>query len=310
MNAPLEPRMLFAALVTAEPLAVLGVVLVPLLRRAPSEDTNALLLEEGIRLGLTAVEEVSAQGVVSEVRVRHRGTDPLLVLQGEEILGAKQNRSFNSSFVIAPGTDVVLPVSCVEQGRWRHESASFRAAATTLAPELRARKLKRVTASVRTTGRYDADQRGVWSDVREYMDATGTFSATSAYEDARQSRADEAERIARSVEPLPDQVGLAVVRGGRVVMLDVFGSPRLFARAFRKCLRGALASVALGSEPESRGERPARETVHDTLRELAHCDAVSARAPSGGDTVTGAGARTAWAAAVWNGRVYHCAAAA
>jgi len=37
---------------------------------------------------------------------------------GEELVGGKQDRIVNSSFLIAGKTEVVIPVSCVEQGCW------------------------------------------------------------------------------------------------------------------------------------------------------------------------------------------------
>lgn len=310
MNAPLETRELFAKLSVGDAISVLGLQIVPMFLRDAGGQADALLLEEAIEQGCTVVDEVGASGVVGQVRVLHRGALPLLVLQGEQILGAKQNRSFNASFIVAPGKDVVLPVSCVEQGRWQRKSAAFKAGATTLSPELRSRKLKRVTESITLRGTYDANQHGVWSDVREYMEATGAHSMTASFEDARQTQAAEVEAALAKLEPLPGQTGLAVVRDGRVVMLDVFGSPRLFARAFKKCLRGALSEVSSRTDTaSSAGSDSPRELVLLALETLAHTDATRAASPADGDTWSGHAASVSYTAAVYNGAVYHCAAA-
>ena len=310
MNAPLETQALFSKLTVGEGIPISGVQLVPLFLREAGREADALLLEEGIEGGHTVVNEVGEGGVVGQVRVLHRGHLPLLVLQGEQILGAKQNRSFNASFIVAPGKEVVLPVSCVEQGRWQRKSAAFKAGATTLSPELRARKLKRVSESITMRGSYDANQHGVWSDVREYMEATGAHSMTSSYEDARQTKAAEAEAALERLEPAAGQTGLAVVRDGRVVVLDIFGSPRLFARAFKKCLRGALSDVSLRSETASSAESaPAAELVKQALETLSHTAATRAPSPADGDTWSGHADSVAYTAAVYDGAVYHCAAA-
>lgn len=311
MSAALCTQALFQKLEPGRPVSVLGLEIVPLLlRETGAPEPNALLLEEAISAGHTVVNEVNEGGVVGQVRVLHRGGLPLLVLQGEQILGAKQNRSFNSSFVVAPGKEVVLPVSCVEQGRWHRKSAAFEAGATTLSPELRARKLKRVSESITMHGTYDANQHGVWSDVREYMQATGSHSVTASYEDARQTKAPQVERELAGLEPLPEQSGLAVVRDGRLVMLDAFGSPRLFARAFKKCLRGALSEASSPSEKASATEgATATDVVRQALELMARVEPVHTRSPSDGDTWTGRAGSVAYTAAVYEGAVYHCAAA-
>jgi hypothetical protein len=54
-----------------------------------------------------------------------------LIVEGEELLGAKQNRIVNATFLVAGKTEIVIPVSCVEQRRWRYDSESFASAAVT-----------------------------------------------------------------------------------------------------------------------------------------------------------------------------------
>jgi len=38
---------------------------------------------------------------------------PLLLLDGEELIGAKQNRILNTTVLVAAHTEVTIPVSCV-----------------------------------------------------------------------------------------------------------------------------------------------------------------------------------------------------
>jgi hypothetical protein len=42
----------------------------------------------------------------------------LLLLDGEELVGAKQNRILNTTVLVDAHVTVTIPVSCVEQGRW------------------------------------------------------------------------------------------------------------------------------------------------------------------------------------------------
>lgn len=44
----------------------------------------------------------------------------ILLLNGEELIGAKQNRILNTDVLLRPHAKKIVPVSCVEQGWWRH----------------------------------------------------------------------------------------------------------------------------------------------------------------------------------------------
>ena len=48
------------------------------------------------------------------------------MLDGEELIGAKQNRILNTTVLVAAHTEVTIPVSCVEQGRWGYRGRQFR----------------------------------------------------------------------------------------------------------------------------------------------------------------------------------------
>jgi hypothetical protein len=85
---------LFEGIRFGTPKRVEAVTLVPLIRDG-DDGPDALLLEEGIRGGHSRVAEVSESGVVNAIRVEHDGALPLLILDGELVLGAKQNRLFN-----------------------------------------------------------------------------------------------------------------------------------------------------------------------------------------------------------------------
>jgi hypothetical protein len=54
---------------------------------------------------------------VPDLAVESKGNVRLLFIEGEELVGAKQNRILNTSVLIAAHTKPKIPVSCVEQGR-------------------------------------------------------------------------------------------------------------------------------------------------------------------------------------------------
>ena len=91
----------------------------------PDGDVDYLLSDEAIRAGSVTVEEVSEGGSVPNLLVNNQGDSRVLFLEGEELRGAKQNRVLNTSVLVAAHSKTPIPVSCVEQGRWRYRTRHF-----------------------------------------------------------------------------------------------------------------------------------------------------------------------------------------
>ena len=121
-----------------DPVQHRGIVVCPLF---PTRDPRAayVTLEEAVTRGLR-VTEVGAGGSVPELRVVNPLEQSVLLYDGEELVGAKQNRILNVSVFVGAKTELAIPVSCVEQGRWGDESALLAPADHTAHPELRRRK--------------------------------------------------------------------------------------------------------------------------------------------------------------------------
>jgi hypothetical protein len=79
------------SLEAAEPVHAGGLTMVPLLARAEIEPAY-LTLDQGLAGGTVRVQEVSEQGSVPELLFLNEGGRCVLVLDGEELIGAKQNR--------------------------------------------------------------------------------------------------------------------------------------------------------------------------------------------------------------------------
>jgi hypothetical protein len=207
-----------------------------------------LSLASALAKGLVIVDEVSEGGSVPHVRVSNRGDTAVLFLFGEEIRGAKQNRVANASFLVAPGSSVVLDVSCVEAGRWhRSPGARFAAGEAILSNSLR-RKMALKVSQARIVGAgFRADQGEVWDEIRQRIDVAGVSSPTSAYDDYRKSRYTDVEEIGKAFRPVERQVGFVASIGDEVVGMEAIGSPEVFAESFRALVRGyAIDAVDAG----------------------------------------------------------------
>lgn len=101
-----------------------NLVLFPLL--APeSGEPDYLTLEEALGQEAVVITEVSEGGQVPELKLVNHSDSKILILDGEELKGAKQNRIVNATFLIGPKSEMVIPVSCVEHGRWDYKSREF-----------------------------------------------------------------------------------------------------------------------------------------------------------------------------------------
>lgn len=78
-----------------------------------------LTLRRGIKAGFVEITECE-MSTVGAVLARNNSNIPLVLIDGDEIVGAKQNRIMNRSLLVPPKTTMSVSVSCTEQGRWHY----------------------------------------------------------------------------------------------------------------------------------------------------------------------------------------------
>jgi hypothetical protein len=211
----------------------------PLFADAAS-DVDYRLADEAIAEKSLVVEEINESGSVPELLVENKGDLRVLFLEGEELVGAKQNRVLNTSVLVAAHSKLNIPVSCVEQGRWAYKSRSFGASGSHSPSKLRRALKASVSKSVLERGEYRSDQRQVWEEVACLHAAHDVTSVSGAMSDAFESYQD---RIAEFRERLkyPDgATGAAVAIGKQVVALDVFDKPVTCRKVWQRLLSGVV----------------------------------------------------------------------
>ena len=83
------------------PVTVDNLTMIPLLARQPREPKiDYIVLDEAMAAGEVEITEISDEGSVPDLRVINRGAKPVLILDGEELLGAKQNRVVNLTILV------------------------------------------------------------------------------------------------------------------------------------------------------------------------------------------------------------------
>jgi ARG/rhodanese/phosphatase superfamily protein len=241
-----EVAQLLAAVLTAEPVTHGALAVIPLL--APNlDDPDWLTLEEaGDHVRVT---EVSEAGTVPFLKVVNEADQPLLLLDGEELVGAKQNRILNTTVLVAAHAEVIIPVSCVEQGRWGYRGRQFRPSDASLFASIRARKAARVSQSLRAGRGHVADQGEVWAQLSMRASELDVNSPTGAMRDLYTSHESDLAAARQALAPQPGQAGAIIYIANRWVGLDVLAGPRLFGRAWPRLCAGYVAD-AIGRKPE------------------------------------------------------------
>jgi hypothetical protein len=131
-------------------------------------------LTQGIESGRVSVSEVEG-GVVGRLGVRNQDDRFVFGMCGEMVVGGRQDRVLNTSVLIAPGAEVTIPVSCVEQRRWETvgRQSEFRGAKMAVSPTVRSAVHNSVLCNVIRTGRHRSDQVAVWNKVNDTLINTG-----------------------------------------------------------------------------------------------------------------------------------------
>lgn len=76
------------------------------------------MLDAALTQGSGRVTEVSAGGHIPELRFVNYGDWPVLLLDGEKLIGAKQNRILNLTLLAPAHKTILILVSYVEVGHW------------------------------------------------------------------------------------------------------------------------------------------------------------------------------------------------
>lgn len=196
-----------------------------------------LLLEEGLRSGLVSVREVRKEGSVPDLAVENRSDADVLIVDGEELVGARQNRIANLTLLVPAERTTTIPVSCVEAGRWSYSRPDFAVTERVQYSRGRAARLYDVQESMRTRGTRRSDQGAVWDALREKAARMEAHSPTQAMGAIYERHGATLDDYVEKLSPEPDQLGAIFVTGPRQFGMDLFDRHETFAAFFPKLVR-------------------------------------------------------------------------
>jgi len=166
---------------------------------------------------------------INRISFYNHGDTPILMLDGEEIIGSLQNRIVaDSAFVTAHSTSNI-PVICAEEGRWS-ELGTFKTGYCSY-PGLRA-------ILSRHGKRKNGVQKRVWKEIERKLTVTKTLSTTSSMHDVYSNLDDEITRYVEDFRGLNHStVGFIGVAGGGILGCDIFSNPRMYRLFEHKLVR-------------------------------------------------------------------------
>jgi hypothetical protein len=238
---------------------------------ATEAPVDFLTLDEALDREALVIMEVNESGSVPELKVANRSDQKVLLLDGEELVGAKQNRVLNVTILIAPQSETVIPVSCVEQGRWSYRSTQFGSESRAMSAQLRKRKSETVSENLKRGRQFRSDQGVVWEEIEnKYARMSAERSPTMAMADLYESHRDLSSEYLAAFRPVDKQIGIVVFIDGQVTGLELVAKFETFEKTHSKLVNSyvidALETAASQEKPSSQTLKAKASKVLDAVQ--------------------------------------------
>ena len=270
-------------------------------------DPDYLTLEQALGLDIIRITEVDSNGRVPDLRLVNLGGEKVLIVEGEELVGAKQNRIVNATFLISGNSEVLIPVSCVEQGRWRYKSDVFRSGNKMMPASLRRTHQHDVRSSLERGQGHRSNQGRIWDGIAEKSARMRVAAPTGAMADVFESYESKLSGILSGFKPVEWQIGAVFAVNGRVLGLEGFGSPDTFARFYEKLIKSYALDALDCLDAKSDTSVPPLK-ARRLVKSIIKAESKSNPSVGIGENITFASRRISGAALVEGSRVVHISA--
>lgn len=203
-----------------------------------------LTLSEAIRNNILIITEISEGGSVPTLMVENKGDIPVLLLDGEELSGAKQNRVLNTSVLVPPKSNIHAPVSCTEHGRWRYQSGAFSESGYRMSQKMNAKKSASVSRNLKDSMCYESDQCMVWNEIDKFSREKGVHSDTGAMKDVHDREKPVLDEYLKKFPWVPGQHGVLVIINGEIAGFDMLSRNEAYEKLHSKF----IASYAIDAD--------------------------------------------------------------
>ena len=227
-----------------------------------------IILDEAIANGYAHVTEIDESGNVPELKFRNSSDKRIFMMEGEELVGAKQNRTLNLSILAPAEKEITIPVTCVESGRWRTcESERFDTSDRVHYSRGRRKKMESVSENMNFYNRPEANQSEVWKEISSKELRMESFSPTSSMGAIFEKNKGRISDYVKAFTAMENQSGMLVMVGDDIVGLDLFDNKETLKKLMPKLVRSfALDAIELNT---SKKYQPRTEDAEDLLKKTA-----------------------------------------
>lgn len=203
-------------------------------------------LEEGVigfkdalREGKLSVKETKISDAdITLLRVKNHSKKSILVHSGEIVAGGKQDRIFASTTIIPPEKkETILPVFCVEKGRWDRRPSKFRYGGT-------------ADAGLRKQMDLTQKQYKIWREIDRQLIEDNNKNPTWAYielfKDSANLETDSSylQFYRRKMKETDSSyAGFIGITGNRIINCELFGNSDLCLASFESMVISYARSI-------------------------------------------------------------------
>jgi hypothetical protein len=188
-------------------------------------------------------------------------------MEGEELVGAKQNRTLNLSILAPAEREITIPVTCVESGRWSYNSERFDSSDRVHYSRGRRKKMASVSESMNFYNRPEANQSEVWDEISSKELRMNSFSPTSSMGAIFEKNKGRLSDYVKAFTAIENQAGMLVMVGNDIVGLDLFDNKETLKKLMPKLVRSfALDAIELNTRKKY---QPEIEDAKDLLKKTA-----------------------------------------
>jgi len=228
-----------------------------------------LTMKEALEGNFLRVMELTEGGHVPELKVLNGADKAVLLLDGEELVGAKQNRVLNTTILLREKSETVIPVSCTEHGRWSYSSSYFQESGHIMSAKLRNIKNLSVAENLKRSRGFQSDQGTVWNCIADQAHVNKVTTITGAMKDVLDARQEDMDTFLEYFPPVANQQGILVLVNGKVIGLDVVSRALAFRTLHPKLIRSYVMD-ALTEKPAT-AKTPTREKADAFLKRIFRC---------------------------------------
>ena len=203
-----------------------------------------ITLSQAYENKVVEVKETSEEGTVSELLFINNSDTPILIIEGQELLGAKQNRIINVSILVPAHISMVIPVSCCERSRWGFRSnREFSLSDRMTFSKARRNKMRSVNERWESGDTADSDQQEVWQDMDVKFAKMNVNSSTDSMGDFYDTYSERINQYVKSFASENDDKGIIAAINGKIVSMEFFDRNTSFKDNLSKIIRGLAADA-------------------------------------------------------------------